>query len=297
MIDCTCGFGKDIPEDRTACPVCGTDVTPLHRIRRLPRHYYNEGVEAANNGRLEVAIECLSAAVSLDESYGAAHKSLGDTYVKKAMYEEAVRHYAKALQFEPDNATLRQSRQAAEKAVSHQAAGNHLAEPRKVGIHRKSLAVFMVLAFLLGLTVLPTFNLLTRENRSMAVDYARLTGEVKQSLATEPTLRGISIDVAQVGGTLHVSGDVPTEVHKRLVSELAKTAVANRIPLVLNVGVAVTRPDQSVLYTVRSGDSLSSLAVTEYGDSRLWTKIYAANRNKLSGPNGLRVGQVLVIPK
>jgi tetratricopeptide (TPR) repeat protein len=297
MIDCTCGFGKNIPEDQAACPVCGADVTPLHRIRRLPRHYYNEGVDAANDGRLDVAIECLSTAVSLDDSYGAAHKSLGDTYVKRAMYGEAGRHYGKALQFEPDDETLRQSRQDAEMAFSRQAAGNDLAESRKVGVYWKTLAVFTLLAFLLGLAVLPTINLLTRENRSVPIDYAQLTGKVKQSLAAEPVLRGMSIDVAQAGGSLRVSGDVPTEVHKRLVSELAKTAVANQIPLVLNVGVAVNRPEQPVLHTVRPGDSLSSLAVTEYGNGRSWTKIYAANRNKLSSPNGLKVGQVLVIPK
>src|SRR5579872_2833447 len=98
MVDCPCGFGKDIPEDRPQCPICGTDVSPLHRIRQLPLKYHAEGLRAANDGRLEFAIERLSTAIVLDENCGPAHKSLGDTYAKKGMYEHAVGHYLKALQ-------------------------------------------------------------------------------------------------------------------------------------------------------------------------------------------------------
>src|SRR5258706_14248155 len=107
MIDCACGFGKDIADDQATCSVCGANLMPLHRIMGLPRHYYNEGIDAANDGRLDFAIERLSTAVSLDENYGAAYKVLGDIHVRKAMYEEAVRHYAKALRLEPESETLR----------------------------------------------------------------------------------------------------------------------------------------------------------------------------------------------
>lgn len=35
MIDCVCGYGKNLKEDQKNCPICGTDLTPLHRLRRL----------------------------------------------------------------------------------------------------------------------------------------------------------------------------------------------------------------------------------------------------------------------
>jgi hypothetical protein len=47
-------------------------------------------------------------------------------------------------------------------------------------------------------------------------------------------------------------------------------------------------------YAVRRGDTLSSIAGTEYGDPALWRPI--AEANGIDDPLGLRPGQVLVIP-
>jgi len=49
-------------------------------------------------------------------------------------------------------------------------------------------------------------------------------------------------------------------------------------------------------YTVRSGDTLSSIARHFYGNSASWTTIYRANKSKISNPNTIYVGQVLRIP-
>ncbi len=49
-------------------------------------------------------------------------------------------------------------------------------------------------------------------------------------------------------------------------------------------------------HKVVKGDTLRSLAKHYYNDSKRWKEIYDANRNQLSDPNALRVGQVLHIP-
>jgi LysM repeat protein len=49
-------------------------------------------------------------------------------------------------------------------------------------------------------------------------------------------------------------------------------------------------------YTVKSGDTLSKLAKTFYGDANRYMDIFNANRDKLNDPNMIRVGQVLTIP-
>ena len=49
-------------------------------------------------------------------------------------------------------------------------------------------------------------------------------------------------------------------------------------------------------YCVRSGDTLSSIAVKMYRDVSKWREIYQANRETLGGSNRLRVGQILIIP-
>jgi nucleoid-associated protein YgaU len=50
-------------------------------------------------------------------------------------------------------------------------------------------------------------------------------------------------------------------------------------------------------YTVQKGDTLTKLARLYYGDGRLFTKIYNANRDKLADPaDEIHPGDVLVIP-
>jgi LysM repeat protein len=49
-------------------------------------------------------------------------------------------------------------------------------------------------------------------------------------------------------------------------------------------------------YEVQPGDTLHRIAVKVYGDAARWQKIYDANREKLSTPQSLRVGQTLSIP-
>lgn len=49
-------------------------------------------------------------------------------------------------------------------------------------------------------------------------------------------------------------------------------------------------------YTVKSGDTLISIARKYYSDGAKWKRIYMANQTVLSSPDALEPGQVLVIP-
>jgi LysM repeat protein len=49
-------------------------------------------------------------------------------------------------------------------------------------------------------------------------------------------------------------------------------------------------------YTVRAGDTLSSIAQDVYGDPADWTWIYDANKSVVSNPNDIYAGEVLTIP-
>jgi LysM repeat protein len=49
-------------------------------------------------------------------------------------------------------------------------------------------------------------------------------------------------------------------------------------------------------YTVRSGDTLSSIAERYYHNSGDWTWIYAANKSKIHNPNSIYVSESLTIP-
>jgi nucleoid-associated protein YgaU len=52
----------------------------------------------------------------------------------------------------------------------------------------------------------------------------------------------------------------------------------------------------SKIYEVVSGDSLSKIAKREYGDAKLWPRIFEANKDLLKDPNKIFPGQKLKIP-
>jgi nucleoid-associated protein YgaU len=54
--------------------------------------------------------------------------------------------------------------------------------------------------------------------------------------------------------------------------------------------------DASQWHVVKSGDTLSKLALHYYGDATLYPKIFDANRDQLTDPNKIKVGQKLRIP-
>lgn len=49
-------------------------------------------------------------------------------------------------------------------------------------------------------------------------------------------------------------------------------------------------------YTVQRGDTLSEIAQKFYGKSSEYKRVFEANRDQLSDPDKIRVGQVLKIP-
>ena len=56
----------------------------------------------------------------------------------------------------------------------------------------------------------------------------------------------------------------------------------------------ITPPPET--YLVQPGDTLNKIAKAIYGDARLWTLIYEANRDKITDPGMVRVGLELIIP-
>jgi len=54
--------------------------------------------------------------------------------------------------------------------------------------------------------------------------------------------------------------------------------------------------DKVTSYTVVAGDNLSKIAKRFYGKANAWKQIFDANRDQLSDPDRIQIGQVLKIP-
>jgi nucleoid-associated protein YgaU len=71
----------------------------------------------------------------------------------------------------------------------------------------------------------------------------------------------------------------------------------NKVTVPVSFGIALINPYNGFeQYTVKPGDTLSHIAQQKYGDPGLFTRIFDANRDEISNPNLIFVGQVLRIP-
>ncbi|MEO8193987.1 MAG: LysM peptidoglycan-binding domain-containing protein [Gemmatimonadales bacterium] len=67
----------------------------------------------------------------------------------------------------------------------------------------------------------------------------------------------------------------------------------------VTTGKSTTAPDTATggqTYTVKSGDSLSKIAKSIYGDANKWHRIYEANKDKIKNPDLIHPGQEFTIP-
>ena len=101
--------------------------------------------------------------------------------------------------------------------------------------------------------------------------------------------------VTEENGKLKIGGTTQYQLEKdRLWDAIKKEGGENPTDLVADIKVT----DNSIygIHTVESGDTLSKIAKSAYGDANSYMKIFEANRDKLNDPNMIKVGQDLVIP-
>ncbi len=103
---------------------------------------------------------------------------------------------------------------------------------------------------------------------------------------------GLTIqNVNMEGDKLLIRGVVPTDYAKNQLWEAVKSIDASVSDAVIDVNVQSGLP-----YTVVSGDTLSKIAKRFYGDANAYRGIFDANRDQLSDPDKINVGQVLRLP-
>ena len=123
------------------------------------------------------------------------------------------------------------------------------------------------------------------------------------SIKAEPSLANNPLDVLQKGTTVVLRGAVDSETEFEKAKALAMavpgvTAVdTSGLQVIKDAAVLnVTDADGDVVYTVKSGDTLSHIALHYYGSAGRSSYMKIAEANGISDPNKIRVGQVLKIP-
>jgi len=292
MIDCPCGYGKNIKENQKICPACGTDLTPLHRLNALPRAYYDEGKKLAGDNQLDRAIEKLMATVSLDPYFTASYKALGDIYYQKGLHDEAVIQYEKALKLDPENEEIKKAKAEADEAKKR----------LKKNRPRWKILILIgpIFAFLVGLAIIPLAQY-TGKKKEAPRDNITIVRDIKTSLSEEPVLSGLNLEVIYTEMGVAISGRVPSDLHRKFICERARNiAGSNSVDIqnLLVVPLPYEQEEKQIFlpYTVKPGESLILIASRFYGDSRMWSTIYEVNKDKMTNPHLLYAGQILLLP-
>lgn len=142
-----------------------------------------------------------------------------------------------------------------------------------------------------------------------------------QSVINEAQSQGVRLShVNMEGNKLFIQGEAPSEQAKNKVWDQIKLIDPSYSDLTADITVAAGASSQSAssasssgsatqtagasvgggqstrTYTVQPGDNLSKISQHFYGSANQYNKIFEANRDQLSNPDQIRVGQTLKIP-
>jgi len=117
-----------------------------------------------------------------------------------------------------------------------------------------------------------------------------------------------AIDLGKVRGVswknVHVENDkllirglAPNQAIKNEIWTAIKAIDAAYADLTVDLNLDASLQVPPRVYEVKSGDTLSKLAKQFYGDASKYPKIFEANRDQLSNPDLIKVGQKLKIPE
>jgi nucleoid-associated protein YgaU len=101
---------------------------------------------------------------------------------------------------------------------------------------------------------------------------------------------------------LFMRGAAPSEAIKNALWNQIKVVNPAYDDITADITIDSTLPQPSPVsvlkrtYTVQAGDSLSKIAKQFYGNANDYMRIFEANKDTLSDPSKIQIGQQLVIP-
>ena len=113
------------------------------------------------------------------------------------------------------------------------------------------------------------------------------------SLAQQLNVKNLK--AVEEADTLQVSGTTNTQYEKNLIWDKIKEIGGESYPGI-KANLTVSNTDYYHLHNVVSGESLSKISKKYYRDANKYMKIFEANKDQLSDPNLIKVGQQLKIP-
>jgi nucleoid-associated protein YgaU len=121
--------------------------------------------------------------------------------------------------------------------------------------------------------------------------------ELEEKTPVEPSKDNVTLEGKWEG--IETASIEPEEAFAEVITE--ESEIAELIPPEIEETITVLETKQEdvsvkVIHKVKPNDSLFKISRKYYGDETEWHKIYEANKDEMSGPNALYIGQELLIP-
>lgn len=114
-------------------------------------------------------------------------------------------------------------------------------------------------------------------------------------LALAKALNIQGLNVSEDSGKLKLSGSVNTMYQKNTIWDKIKE-VGGEGQTEVSADIKVLNTDYYNLHTVASGENLSKISKLYYKDANKYKQIFEANKDQLTNPDMIKVGQILKIP-
>ena len=157
----------------------------------------------------------------------------------------------------------------------------------------KVLGAISIFCFLLSGCVVRTYTQVKeRVDQDLSGNRGYIQGKVPpQEVSARPTTRSTKVVEIELHPPFKFEKAKPQTKMEEQAIEQAGIAQKGTV----SVSAATTKTTKT--YTVQKADTLQKVSLKFYGTTKKWTKIYNANREKISNPEKIYPGQVLVIPE
>lgn len=113
-----------------------------------------------------------------------------------------------------------------------------------------------------------------------------------------PGTENVNVQVDENGKAVVTGDGLTQEAKEKVLVAVGNISGIGEVVNNLNAaGGATAEKEESNYYTVKSGDTLSTIAKAQYGNANDYMKIFEANKPMLSHPDKIYPGQMLIIPK
>jgi nucleoid-associated protein YgaU len=152
-------------------------------------------------------------------------------------------------------------------------------------------------------TTAPAATPATATTPAAPVDPSARAKAAYQKIKAEASLANNPLDVLQKGSTIVLRGAVDSQAELDKAKELASSVEGVMAVDVTGLQVIaqasqlnVTDDDGDIVYTVKSGDTLSAIALHYYGSAGKTSYMKIAEANGIADANKIQAGQQLKIP-